>query len=191
MSQPSTNPSGIRRATSAAFEEYAAGARSLAGAHAGEVSERLAAQMRTGMTGADLIERAEDLAAANDLRRASLAIAPGLAELAAALQNLTGRPVGQSGSGPTLWSLYPTLGEANRAARAVRLAAAKGMLPRLGRGEPFVAATVIAGRRPRPAVEFGDGTMGTIRPRTVHNEPGGRRNDPKGRAAEPRDTKGE
>jgi 4-diphosphocytidyl-2-C-methyl-D-erythritol kinase len=178
-------------ATAAVFQAYAGGAHPPDAARAREVSERLATQMRAGLTGADLLRRAEELAAANDLRPAAVSIVPGLADLMAALEKLTGRPVGQSGSGPSLWSLYPTLAEARKAVRLVRLAAVNGTLPPTGTGEPFVAATAIAGRHPQPAAETGDGAAGTIRPRTVHNEFTTRRHDADDRAAEPGDTKGD
>ena len=125
--------------------------------------------MRIGLTAADLLRRAAELARANDLAPAAASIAPGLDAFVTALEKLVGRPVCQSGSGPTLWSLYSTLAEARKAARFVRLAAINGTLPLVGSGEPFVAAATIAGRSTPPAVSPADGTTGTIRPRTVHN----------------------
>ncbi|MGA2512492.1 MAG: 4-(cytidine 5'-diphospho)-2-C-methyl-D-erythritol kinase [Candidatus Limnocylindrales bacterium] len=134
-------------ATSAVFKAYAGGARWRDPGRAMEISNRLAAQMRAGLTGAALMVLAEELAAANDLRPAAASLAPGLADLATALQKLTGRPVGQSGSGPTLWSFYATVAEARHAVRFLRRAAADGRLPLVGIGEPLVAATIIAGRQ--------------------------------------------
>jgi len=178
-------------ATSAVFRAYAGGARSPAAAHAGEVSERLATHMRAGLTGADLIQRAEELASANDLWPAAVSLVPGLADFMAALEKLTRRPVGQSGSGPTLWSLYPTLGEARKAARLVRLAVVDGTLPPTGTGEPLVAAASIAGRHTGPAAGAGDGATGAIRPGTVHNGYSSRRHDADDRAAPTGDTRGD
>jgi hypothetical protein len=68
-----------------------------------------------------------------------------------------------------LWSLYPTLAEARKAVRFVRLAAVNGTLPLVGTGEPFVAATTIAGRPMPPAAQPAHRTTAAIRPRTVHN----------------------
>jgi 4-diphosphocytidyl-2-C-methyl-D-erythritol kinase len=156
-------------ATASVFAAYAGGARRGPASPALEISERLASAMRTGLTGSDLLEGAVELARANDLTTAAASVAPGLGAFVAALEKLVGRPVCQSGSGPTLWSLFPTLAEARKAVRFVRLAAVNGTLPLVGSGEPFVAATTIDGRSTPPAVSPPDGTTGTIRPRTVHN----------------------
>ncbi len=155
--------------TAAVFTAYAGGARPSEGSRALEISERLAAAMRAGLTGTALLERAPELALANDLVPAAASIAPGLRGFLAALEKGLGRPVCQSGSGPTLWSLYRTLAEARKAARFVRLAAVNGTLPPVGSGEPFVAATTIAGRSAPPAIPPFEDLAGTIRPRTVHN----------------------
>jgi 4-diphosphocytidyl-2-C-methyl-D-erythritol kinase len=136
--------------TAAVFAAYAAGARPASngpgpeGGLARQVGERLAAEMRAGMGAGALCERAADLAAANDLLPASLRVAPQLAGFRRALEGLLGRPVGQSGSGPTAWILYPSLAGARRAAPTVRRAARTGALPAIGDDEPFVAATTIA-----------------------------------------------
>jgi 4-diphosphocytidyl-2-C-methyl-D-erythritol kinase len=128
--------------TSAVFAAYAGGVRP-ASAAALAASDRLAADLRAGLPAAELQARSEELATANDLIPAALEVAPGLAEFRAALGRLVGRPVGQSGSGPTAWVLYPSLAAARVAARFVRLGIANGALPRLGDGEPFVAASTI------------------------------------------------
>jgi 4-diphosphocytidyl-2-C-methyl-D-erythritol kinase len=156
-------------ATAAVFAAYASGAHRGPASPALEISERLAAAMRSGLAAADLLQMPAELARANDLMTATATIVPGLGAFLAALGRLVGRPVCQSGSGPTLWALYPTLAEARKAVRFVRLAAVNGTLPLVGSGEPFVAATTIAGRSRPPAVSPPDGTTGTIRPRTVHN----------------------
>lgn len=160
---------GLPLATQAVFKAYAGGMRVIDAGRAREVSERLAADMRAGMSVASLMARAEDLAAANDLTAAASSMAPGLRAYVTALQKLIERPVCQSGSGPTLWALYPTLIEARKAVRFVRLAAVNGTLPFLGAGEPFVAATTIAGRPTAPAEQSEGGASGTVRPRSVHN----------------------
>jgi 4-diphosphocytidyl-2-C-methyl-D-erythritol kinase len=138
--------------TPAVFAAYAGGARP-ATAAALAASERLAADLRAGMPAAALLARAEEIAAANDLLPAALEVAPSLAAFRGALSGIVGRPVGQSGSGPTAWVLYPSLATARKAGRFVRLAIREGTLPTAGDGEPFVAATkmLASGRhRTRP-----------------------------------------
>ena len=56
-----------------------------------------------------------------------------------------GRPIGLSGSGPTLWALYPSLTEAgSRRRRPSGAPSPTGRSPRPGDGPPFVIATTIA-----------------------------------------------
>jgi len=98
------------------------------------------------LTAAALLDRAGVLAVANDLAPAAAALEPGLVALRRALIRRLGRPVGQSGSGPTLWVLYPSRAEAEAAAEQVRAAVADGTIPIPGVGDPFIAATAIAGR---------------------------------------------
>src|SRR5215210_3402691 len=133
---PSTSVS-----TAAAFALFAAG-----GVGSGSTrlsSEHLASELRNGLSGPDLVVRAGVLASANDLALAAAAIAPDLVPVRRALTRLLRRPIGLSGSGPTLWVLYPSLAGAEDAAAAVAAAADAGELPR-GAAAPFVAATTIA-----------------------------------------------
>jgi 4-diphosphocytidyl-2-C-methyl-D-erythritol kinase len=155
--------------TDAVFEACAGGARHTKPGRALDISERLAAQIKAGLATSALLERSGELALANDLMPAAISIVPGMQGFVTALEKLIGRPVCQSGSGPTLWSLYPSLAEARKAVRFVRLAVVNGTLPLVGTGEPFVAATTIEGRPTPPSVRLRDGPAGTIRPRTVHN----------------------
>ena len=83
------------------------------------------------------------LAAANDLLPAAAAVVPGLVSLRRALTRLLRLPIGLSGSGPSLWALYPSLESAEEAAAAVRSAIDSGEIARLGDQPPFVAATTI------------------------------------------------
>jgi hypothetical protein len=124
-----------------------------------------------------LVGLAEKLATANDLLLPAQSIAAGLRPFAASLARLLGRPVGQSGSGPTQWVLYQTLPEARKAARLVRLALLEGRLPALGEDQAFVAATSIA-VRPADQPSAGEGPDHGLsdgpdsrpkRPSTVHN----------------------
>jgi 4-diphosphocytidyl-2-C-methyl-D-erythritol kinase len=146
--------------TPAVFTAYRGGAHPVEGGAALAVSERLVADIRSGLAPPDLIARAEELAAANDLLPAALSVAPPLAGFRRALQSILGRPVGQSGSGPTAWVLYPSLATARKAARFVRQGIRDGSLPPIGDGEPFVAATAILSRGP---------TTSTIHPARAHN----------------------
>jgi 4-diphosphocytidyl-2-C-methyl-D-erythritol kinase len=107
-------------------------------------SEHLAAELRSGLRATDLVARAGALASANDLSAAAAVVVPALVPFRRALIRLLGRPVGLSGSGPSLWSLYPSGAAAEVAAGEVRSAAADGRLPAAGDGPPFVAATTIA-----------------------------------------------
>lgn len=106
-------------------------------------SEHLATELRPGMAVTDLMARAGVLAAANDLRAAADLVAPGLVTFRRALMRVTGRPIGLSGSGPTLWALYPSEAAASAAADVVRAAVEAGSIPSLGNGPPSIIATVI------------------------------------------------
>ena len=129
------------------FQAFSRGARPVHAEAAQEVSERLAADMTAGLRGTALLERAAELAASNDLLHASVAVAPKLLPFRRALARLLALPVGQSGSGPTCWILYPSLAAARKAARVVDEAVLSGVLPEIGYGPPFVAATTILSRR--------------------------------------------
>ena len=114
-------------------------------------SEHLAAELGPGhapMRRDDFLNRAGVLAVANDLANAADVVLPGLRGLRRALTRLLGVPIGLSGSGPTLWALYPALGAAEEAAGRVREEARLGLLDSPGSGPPFVAATTIATAAP-------------------------------------------
>jgi 4-diphosphocytidyl-2-C-methyl-D-erythritol kinase len=106
-------------------------------------STHCAEELRSGLGAADLVARAGVLAMANDLFPAASAIVPGLVPLRRALSRLLGRPIGLSGSGPTLWGLYPSTTEAQAAASVVDGAIEAGSLAAPGTDRPFVAATTI------------------------------------------------
>jgi 4-diphosphocytidyl-2-C-methyl-D-erythritol kinase len=138
----------IEVSTSAAFEAYETDPRA-APANRGSTrmsSDHLAAELGPAyapMRAEDLVRRAGVLAVANDLANAADVLAPGLRALRRALTRLLGVPIGLSGSGPTLWALYPSPERAEAAARTVRDEDALGLLERPGGGAPFVAATII------------------------------------------------
>ncbi|HJW21825.1 MAG TPA: hypothetical protein VJ506_05290 [Candidatus Limnocylindrales bacterium] len=133
--------------TPEAFRRFdAGGVASPADPHATRLtSEHLAAELRAGLRGEDLVARAGVLATANDLVTAAAAIVPALRAFRRTVARLLGRPVGQSGSGPTLWALYPSLGEAEAAAAELARCAASGELEAPGERPPRIHATTIAG----------------------------------------------
>ena len=108
-------------------------------------SEHLADELRTGLTADQLAARAGALAVANDLAPAAFHLAPGLLPFRRALSRMLGRPVGLSGSGPTLWALYPSIEAARDAASAVDGAVERRDLEAPGTGRPFVVATDLRG----------------------------------------------
>jgi 4-diphosphocytidyl-2-C-methyl-D-erythritol kinase len=126
--------------TAAVFEAWSAGAMAQAGV-ALRTSEHFASELGSGMSARQLLERAGVLASANDLLPAACAVVEGLTPLRRGLTRLLGRPIGLSGSGPTLWALYPSLDDADLAAASVREAVASGFVSSPGDGPPFVAAT--------------------------------------------------
>jgi 4-diphosphocytidyl-2-C-methyl-D-erythritol kinase len=128
--------------TAAVFEAWSNGAMAEPGT-ARRTSEHFASEFGSGLTVRVLMERAGVLASANDLWPAAVSVVPGLLELRRRLTRLIGRPIGMSGSGPTLWALYPSLDEASAAAEAVRLAVTERTLNPPGDAPPFVAATTI------------------------------------------------
>jgi 4-diphosphocytidyl-2-C-methyl-D-erythritol kinase len=108
-------------------------------------STHLAEELRGPISAADLVARAGVLASANDLLPATALVVPALVPFKRALSRLLHRPVGLSGSGPTLWALYASEPEAIEAADVVRTALREGGLAAPGSSEPFVCATAIAG----------------------------------------------
>ena len=99
-------------------------------------STHLAEELRAGLSTADnLVARAGVLASANDLLPATSLVVPALVPFKRALSRLLGRPIGLSGSGPTLWALYPSETEAAAAAEVVR-AALRRRQPRPRRARP-------------------------------------------------------
>jgi 4-diphosphocytidyl-2-C-methyl-D-erythritol kinase len=129
------------------FEAFAA----VRGAGDGSVrmsSVHLAEELRSGLSAADLVARAGVLTMANDLLPATAALLPELVTFRRALNRRLGRPLGLSGSGPTLWALYASEAEAAAAADSVRSALGEGSLRAPGEAEPFVAATTIVTHPP-------------------------------------------
>ncbi len=128
------------------FEAFAA----LRGVGDGSVrmsSVHLAEELRSGLTAADLVARAGVLTMANDLLPATAALLPELVTFRRALNRRLGRPLGLSGSGPTLWALYASGPEAAEAAASVQAALEDGTLLAPGDTKPFIAATTIVSHR--------------------------------------------
>ena len=128
--------------TRAAFERYAAGTRP-AGAAALASSTHLVTELRAGLSTMRLLERAGVLALANDLAPAAADLVPDLTRARRALSRLLDRPVGQSGSGPTLWALSPSKADAVGDAAIIRAALADGLITFPGDRPPFVAAAAL------------------------------------------------
>jgi 4-diphosphocytidyl-2-C-methyl-D-erythritol kinase len=106
-------------------------------------STHLAEELRAKLSTADLVARAGALTMANDLLAATALVVPALVPFRRALSRLLHRPVGMSGSGPTLWALYPSEQEAKGAAEVVRDALETHQLAPPGDSDPFLAATHI------------------------------------------------
>lgn len=115
-------------------------------------SEHLAQELRAGLRGTDLVARAGVLATANDLVNATARLVPALRSFRRALSRHLGRPVGQSGSGPTLWALYPSAAAVEAAAGDVATRLANGALDAPGERQPRITATTI----PAPPAEPND-----------------------------------
>lgn len=107
-------------------------------------SAHLAEELRAKLSAADLVARAGVLASANDLLPATALVVPELIPFKRALSRLQQRPIGLSGSGPTLWALYASGPEAVAAAARLREVIDAGDLPAPGSGRPFVCGTTIA-----------------------------------------------
>ena len=135
----------IAVATAEVFAAYAASGAAINGATR-LTSEHLAGELQRGLTAQTLHDRAGILASANDLFPATAALEPAIVPFRRALARLTGRPIGMSGSGPTLWVLYPSLEAAQAAEVRVRGSIDDGVLVAPGDRPPFVVASTIVSR---------------------------------------------
>jgi 4-diphosphocytidyl-2-C-methyl-D-erythritol kinase len=107
-------------------------------------SEHLAQELRAGLRAADLVARAGVLSTANDLVNAAAALVPELRSFRRALARKLARPIGQSGSGPSLWALYPSASDAEAAGAELAEALASGEIGSPP-GTPRITATSILG----------------------------------------------
>jgi 4-diphosphocytidyl-2-C-methyl-D-erythritol kinase len=81
-----------------------------------DATHLLAARLREGLTGAGLVELAGTLRDANDLWSAAATVAPGVERLRDQLEKRLERPVLLTGSGSTLFAIYPSRSAASAAA---------------------------------------------------------------------------
>ena len=107
-------------------------------------SEHLAGELKAGLRAVDLVARAGVLAVANDLANAATVVAPQLKSIRRQVGRTLGVPIGLSGSGPTLWALYPSKARAEDAAAQVSAAVEAGTIESTDDAPPFVAATAIS-----------------------------------------------
>jgi 4-diphosphocytidyl-2-C-methyl-D-erythritol kinase len=119
-------------------------------------SQHLAQELAGGLSADDLVARTGVLASANDLLAAAVVVEPRLVGIRRAVARTLGRAIGLSGSGPTLWTLYPSVEEAEAAAGTLRAAVADGTIPTIGDGPPTIIATTI-----RTAHDAADPATGT------------------------------
>lgn len=119
---------GVPLRTPDVFAAFAAGIRDSSHGAALVSSQHLAAELTAGMSGERLLQRAAALASANDLLAPARAVAPWLRPFDHALRRLLGRPLSLSGSGPTLFLLYPSQREAEEGATLIANALASGEL---------------------------------------------------------------
>src|SRR5258705_957014 len=126
--------------TKAVFDAWSGGATGSPGV-AARSSAHFAAEFGSGMSARQLMERAGVLASSNAPLPGAAAVVDGLVALRRALARLLARPIGLSGSGPTLWALYPSTDDAELAAASVRAAVGTGLIAAPGDEPPFVVAT--------------------------------------------------
>jgi 4-diphosphocytidyl-2-C-methyl-D-erythritol kinase len=136
---------GLPLRTPVVFAAFAAGLRGSAQGAALVSSQHLAAELTVGMSGEGLLQRAAALASANDLLAPARAVAPWLRPFDHALRRLLGRPLSLSGSGPTLFLLYPSHREAEEGATLIASALASGELVAPDGVTPSVIATRLIG----------------------------------------------
>jgi 4-diphosphocytidyl-2-C-methyl-D-erythritol kinase len=149
----------IAVSTAAVFAAFDAGARPADRGATAASSMHLAGEVQRGLHADRLLDRAGVLASANDLAAATAAVVPAIVGLRRGLARVLGRPIGQSGSGPTLWALYPSAEDAAAGAALVDAALEAGTLPTVGPGRPTVIATAFAAGRDaeRPPGDDADG----------------------------------
>jgi 4-diphosphocytidyl-2-C-methyl-D-erythritol kinase len=109
----------IRLGTRAVFATFDALPPSGRGEETRAIVERLASALRAGSDGDALVDWSVALRDANDLWPAAVALVPDLGVLRGRLEEELGRPVLLTGSGSTLYAIYPSVGEASDAGRSL------------------------------------------------------------------------
>jgi 4-diphosphocytidyl-2-C-methyl-D-erythritol kinase len=104
--------------TAEAFRAFDAGVRPARPST--DAVEAVADELRTGIDAATFARRAERLRDANDLWPAAASLAPELSGLRGRLERVLDRAVLLSGSGSTLFALYPSIADASEALAALR-----------------------------------------------------------------------
>jgi 4-diphosphocytidyl-2-C-methyl-D-erythritol kinase len=138
--------------TAAVFAAFDAGARSPDPGAVAQSSRHLADELAAGaLSAGQLADRAGVIAGANDLLAATAVVAPAVPPLRRSLARLLGRRIGQSGSGPTLWALYPSLESAAAAVAIIERALDDGTLATDEPRPRVVAAALALGERPNQA----------------------------------------
>ncbi|MFI5261684.1 MAG: 4-(cytidine 5'-diphospho)-2-C-methyl-D-erythritol kinase [Candidatus Limnocylindrales bacterium] len=99
--------------TAGVFEAFDREARPVDGA--AQVSQRLAGALARGLPAGQLVESAAELRDANDLWSTVARLRPDIVHVREDLEQRSGRPWLLSGSGPTLFALYASRAEAERA----------------------------------------------------------------------------
>jgi 4-diphosphocytidyl-2-C-methyl-D-erythritol kinase len=125
------------------FAAWDAGHRSADPGSILQASRHLAEELAAGaLSAAQLADRGSVVAGANDLLAATAIVASAVPPFRRALARLLGRRVGQSGSGPSAWALYPSLELARAAAADVERAVEDGSIG-VGEPPPFVLAAAL------------------------------------------------
>jgi 4-diphosphocytidyl-2-C-methyl-D-erythritol kinase len=106
---------------------------------ASDATSELAAVLGNGLDAAALCDWAEKLHEANDLWPAASSLDPSLGTLRVGLEAATARPWLMSGSGPTLFALYPSVASAVQAGRELVAGSV------VGGNDAFVNATDLVG----------------------------------------------
>jgi 4-diphosphocytidyl-2-C-methyl-D-erythritol kinase len=89
---------------------------------ASEAVDQLAGMLRRGVDATTLAAHASVLRSANDLWLPATLVSPGMASLRDTLERVLGRPILLTGSGSTLFALYPSPATATVAANELRAA---------------------------------------------------------------------
>ena len=113
-----------RLSTAAVFGEFDRGP--TATSSAGEATDALVSALAAGVDGSGLVALAPMLRDANDLWAPAARLSPGLVGARETLESVLQRPILMSGSGPTLFAIYPSPDAARETAATLRLGTPAG-----------------------------------------------------------------